>query len=90
VEVAIADTFKGDRRLKLVSLTVPGGCIAEQGVCFVTDIFPKFDRNEEVILFLIPNGPGTWSLSDPLLAKMKGDRSQISEIKKLPTRAGVR
>ncbi len=88
LEVTITDNFKGDPRLRSVSITVPGGCISD--ICFVTDLFPKFDRDEEVLLFLVPNGSGAWALSDPILGKMKGDHSQINEIKNLPSRKQTR
>ena len=60
----------------VVIFSVIGGCIEEDNVCLVTDLWPVFHQGENVLVFLKEGDESRWVLSDPIFGKQSPETEQ--------------
>ncbi|MDO8519182.1 MAG: hypothetical protein Q7T11_03350 [Deltaproteobacteria bacterium] len=79
VEIEVRQSFKGERK-KVLTVNVPGGCVAETGECLNIGLYPTFQSDENVLLFLERRGD-SYSLKDPSQGKQSSTSDKIRLLK---------
>lgn len=59
----------GSSRTRYETVTIPGGCLEEKGICLTGDLFPSIEAGEALTLYLENSGErhGYWQVTDPVL-----------------------